>query len=89
MYVQDEAAPYLDATKLLYKDLLAVGKDASGNISVQSHVYAIKALQVNTGTRSETIPVFPVDNPHNVFWLIVHPAARSVTAFYHAWVPFW
>lgn len=42
---EDDARPYLNAARDLYKDLVTVGKDPStGKVAVQSHAYSIKGL---------------------------------------------
>lgn len=84
---EDTGAPYLEATKALYKDLVAVGREAaSGRIMVQSHVYAITGA---TGPRGAPVALFPHTNPHSLFLASIDPARRLVTLFYHAWVPYW
>jgi hypothetical protein len=103
--LQDDARPYLQACRDLYKDLVAVAKDpATGRVVVQSYAYSVAALLgggagaasasagagVGAGAlKAEPLPLFPTDSPHNVCWVVVNPNKYQCTLYYNGWVPFW
>ena len=72
-------------TKHLYKELVAVGKDAdSGEIKVQSYAFEIK------GYSKGSVQFWPKeDHPQNWLYLTIDPFFRHVNIWYHAWKDFW
>ena len=76
---EHEMGPYLDLTKVLYKDLVTVQKSAAGQLQIASlpvEVTAVAGCQL-----------FPRDGPHNFCYLSVDPVARQVKYWYAAWFP--
>lgn len=79
---EDFAEPYFEATKALYKDLLTVQKNASGDVEVVSQVFEIHSL----GDGGE---LFRRENPTNFFYVIVDPMSRHVNVWYFGYRPIW
>ncbi|KAJ3413225.1 hypothetical protein HDV05_008285 [Chytridiales sp. JEL 0842] len=76
---EDDIGPYLEATKLMYKDLIAVTKDPqTSKLRVASTVYQITSVQ------SAVSPLFPIEHPQNFCYLAIDPIKRHVNVFYHA-----
>ncbi|KAJ3033366.1 hypothetical protein HDV00_006474 [Rhizophlyctis rosea] len=76
---EDEIGPYLEATKLLYKDLVSVTKNpTTQKLQVASHVYQIKNAATSVS------PLFPIDHPQNFMYISVDPVRRYVNVWYHA-----
>lgn len=76
---EDTVAPYLEAAKLVYKDLVSVQKDPNTKeLVVTSQVYQVTAF--DGATR-----VYPSDKEHeNTYaYLIVDALKRHVHVFYH------
>ena len=76
---EDSIEPYLDITKLLYKDLVSVQKEAgSGELHVTSAVFKVSASDDNG-------VVYPADKDHeqNFAYLIIDPLKRHVNVLYH------
>ena len=85
---EDNVAPYLEAAKLLYKQLLTVQRGAQGGgLEVMSVVYKV--------TRAEggAHPLFPSGSSQgsrqNFCYLGVDPMRRQVTVLYSAYQSFW
>lgn len=77
---EDYFGPYLDATKLIYKDLVAVTKDATtGEPQVASKVF----LLLDEGR----LTLFPRDSCFNFAYVIVDPLRRHVNVLYNAMIP--
>lgn len=88
----------MEATKALYRDLVAVTKDAATNtLSVHSHPFLVEGFTFSQAggegplspPSHDTVSLFPHANPHSLCLVVVNPLQRLVHAFYHAWVPFW
>ncbi|KAJ3010277.1 hypothetical protein HKX48_007499 [Thoreauomyces humboldtii] len=76
---EDELEPYLNATKLIYKDLISVAKDPQTNkLRVSSLVYKV------TGLDSSVSPLFPSEHPQNFCYVSIDPMKRTVSLLYHA-----
>ncbi|KAJ3331406.1 hypothetical protein HDU76_003296 [Blyttiomyces sp. JEL0837] len=76
---EDDIEPYLDTTKKLYKDLIAVTKDpATGKLKVASYVFKILSVE------SSVSPLFPIAHPQNFCYICVDPIKRHVNLLYHA-----
>jgi hypothetical protein len=76
---EDTVQPYLDATKVIYKDLVSVQKDSkTGQLHVTSLVYKVTALD-------EIGVVYPSRSRHqqNFSYFLVDPLKRHVIVFYH------
>ncbi|RYG43986.1 DUF4498 domain-containing protein [archaeon] len=88
--LQDEVAPYLDATRAAYKDLIAVARDASapGGLAIQTRVFRITGWSVPSSADSKT-PLFPTASPHSACWVFVTPRDYTVRVLSFSWVPFW
>lgn len=82
---EDELGPYLDAAKVIYKDLVTVVRAADGGVEVASHAYQVSAVD----GEGVTPPLFPSASPYHVCWVCVDPVKSQATLLYHAWVPFW
>lgn len=78
----DAMEPYLSACKALYKDLVAVQKEAStGKLQVRSLCYEVTEVAGDTGA------LFPRASPHNFCYVCVDPVQRHVKYWYAAWFP--
>ena len=78
----DAIEPYLSACKALYKDLVAVQKEAStGKLQVRSLCYEVTEAVGDTGA------LFPRASPHNFCYVCVDPVQRQVKYWYAAWFP--
>nr|XP_054771460.1 cilia- and flagella-associated protein 300-like [Lytechinus pictus] len=77
---EDSITPYLDTTKLLYKDLVSVQKDSSTKeLRVISHVFKVKAWD------KDNYQFYPCDQDHRqtFAYFIVDPLKRHVGILYH------
>ena len=89
---EDNAAVYKDFVRDLYKDLVTVGRNATNEVEVTSHVFQI--FEVNHGE----IPLFPKEcgndvdpdkSNFNFFYVVVNPTRRECVVWYHSfWSPF-
>jgi len=79
---EDHVEEYFKATKQLYKDLLTVRRNDSGDVEVVSIVYEV--LGLGQGGR-----LFPKDNPLNFCYLILDPMMRHITFWYFGYKPIW
>jgi len=77
----DEMEPYLNLTRSLYKDLVAVQKSSAGGLQVRSLTFAVHG--VDGGSAS----LFPRPSPHNFCYVSIDPVARHVKVWYAAWFP--
>lgn len=78
---EDVIDPYLTVVQSLYKDLLTVRKDETGEVHILSKVYELQG-------NNEFLP-FPQEHPQNFFYVIVDPTYRQVVLWYHKWKSFW
>uniref|UniRef100_A0A670YBG2 Cilia- and flagella-associated protein 300 n=1 Tax=Pseudonaja textilis TaxID=8673 RepID=A0A670YBG2_PSETE len=76
---EDDLSPYLETTKLLYKDLVSVQKDPeTKNINIVSTVFKVCAYDADG-------LCYPISNSHeqNFAYLIVNPLNRHIYVLYH------
>jgi len=81
---EDYFTPYLDVTRSVYRDMVAVQKNSTTKeIQVVSMAYQIEELD---GT-----PLFPQKSQfaHNYCYVIIDPVKRHVTYWYQAHLPMW
>jgi hypothetical protein len=79
---EDMIEPYLNITKMMYKDLISVAKSESGDLLIQSTVVEIKDIDKANIYKTK-------DHPQNFLYLIIDHSQRSVILFYHKWVGYW
>merc|ERR1712070_627641 len=72
---EDHVEEYFKVTKQLYKDLLTVRRNDSGDVEVVSQVY--EALSLGQGGY-----LFPKDSPLNFCYVILDPIMRHITFWY-------
>ena len=75
---EDNLEPYLEITKILYKDLVGV----SPELTVTSNVIQIKSAKCDDAITSKNL-IFNRSHINNFFYLIVDPIKRNVYTFYH------
>lgn len=83
MQPEEAFEPYLDTVKQVYKDLVAVYKQDSGNIHICSHVYEVKTLDGDATT------LFPDANCHNLCFAAIDVATWTLTFFAFNYTPYW
>jgi len=79
---EDYADQYFEATKVLYKDLLSVQKNASGDIEIKSKVYKVTDL-------GDGGALFKTDHMTNYCYVIVDQMTRIVNVWYFNYVSIW
>ena len=80
---EEKIDPYLNMTKVFYKDLVSAAKDPdSGKIYIRSIPIEILDIEGSNIYRNKF-------HPQNFFYVIVDPYQRYVHLWYHKWVPFW
>ena len=79
---EDYADQYFEATKNLYKDLLSVQKNASGDIEILSKVFKVNDL-------GQGGVLFKTDHQTNYCYVIVDPMTRIVNVWYFNYVSIW
>lgn len=79
---EDHVEEYFKMTKQLYKDLLTVRRNDSGDVEVASLVY--EAMSLGQGGY-----LFPKDNPLNFCYVILDPIMRHITFWYFGYKPIW
>jgi len=80
---EDHLMPYLETTKLVYKDLVAVAKNASTKkVEVTSLAYQLKSVNAD-------FDLFPRNalEHHSFCYLVIEPLERYVTVWYGAHIP--
>ena len=83
---EDTIQPYFEATKKLYKDLLAVRKHPdNGSIEVVSQVISVR----RPGFKSDGAGLFAGKSPFSFCYLIVNPVKRSATIVHFPWTSVW
>ena len=70
------------AVKDMYKDLITVHKNSSGDIEVSSKVFHINSEDSNSY-------IFPKKSPHNRCYLVVDDTMNIVTMVYKPFESFW
>ena len=69
---------YMEATKLLYKDLISVAKDeATDEIKPMSMVFKVNSVTTSNGTNLPTTE----QHPQNLFFISVDPLKWHVNVF--------
>lgn len=79
---EDHVEKYFKATKVIYKDLLSVRKNESGDTEVMSKVYLLRSL----GPGGH---LYKVNHTSNFTYLIVDPMSRSVVVWRFQYRPIW
>lgn len=80
---EDAIAPYLDATKKIYKDMLAVRKnDETGKIEIVSQVFDIRAVKCQEKTAPS---LFLTKSPYSFCYVVLNPVKRQVVLWYMPW----
>lgn len=74
--------PYFAATKAIYKDMLTVQRNASGDTQVVSKVFRIHSI-------GDGGSLFPKDHLSNFCYLSLDPLSRHATVWYFGYKPFW
>ncbi|CAG9317729.1 unnamed protein product [Blepharisma stoltei] len=78
---EDYTTPYMDVVKSLYKDLISVGKDESGQLRISSKAYQLK--------NSQEFRLFTAEHPQDFLYVIVDQQNRHVNLWYHKWHGIW
>jgi len=80
---EDVVDPYLEATKLIYKDLVRVRKSPeSGQVEVTTLAYLVSNVD-------GAVDLFPNrDQPNNMCLLMIDPVPRHITCYYFGVVGF-
>jgi hypothetical protein len=77
---EDTVGPYLDTTKKLYKDFLAVRKnDETGKAEVVSEAFELRAVKGGGPA------LFPSRSPYSFCYLVLNPVKRHVVLWYLPW----
>jgi cilia- and flagella-associated protein 300 len=80
---------YLDVTKSIYKDLVAVHKQAdTGDIVVGSEAYLITAFD-SSSSSSSSGTLFSTDSTHNVCIVVISAAKQQVAVLHKTFKSFW
>lgn len=85
---EDKIEPYIEAAKLIYKDLIAVAKDqesAKGdgeNLKVTSFVYKIHSAS-NQGVVGTRDLLFHRDYINNFMYIVINPLKQLCFTLYH------
>jgi len=79
---EDHVEEYFKATKEIYKDLLSVKRNETGDVEVLSTVASISSLGAGGG-------LYPKDNPLNFCYVILDPLMRHVRVWYFGYRPIW
>jgi len=79
---EDHVEEYFKATKAIYKDLLSVRKNDSGDVEVVSWVYRILAL-------GQGGSLFHKDHPTNFCYLSADRTMRHISFWWFGYKPIW
>jgi hypothetical protein len=79
---EDHVQEYLKVTKEVYKDLLTVRRNDTGDVEVVSHVASIQSLGAGGS-------VFAKESPLNFCYVIYDPVMRHVRVWYFGYKPLW
>lgn len=79
---EDHVEEYLNVTKAVYKDLLTVRRNDTGDVEVLSHVCALRSL----GHGGQ---LFRHENPLNFCYIIADPLMRHIRLWYFSFQPVW
>jgi len=77
----DTIEHYLNLTRSLYKDLVAVQKTSTGALQVRSLTFAVHSVDGSSAA------LFPRPSPLNFCYVTVDPLAKLVKMWYSAWFP--
>lgn len=78
---EDYTTPYLDTVKGLYKDLVSVSKDESGQLRINSKAYQLK--------NNDEFRIFNNEHHQDFLYIIVDPNNRQLNIWYHKWHNIW
>merc|ERR1719375_161830 len=79
---EDHVEEYFKVTKAIYKDLLTVRRNDSGDVEVVSQVYEVISF-------GEAGRLFSHENPTNFCYVILDPIMRHVSVWYFGYKPIW
>jgi len=79
---EDHVEEYFKVTKKIYKDLLSVRRNDTGDVEVMSNVASVVSL-------GEGGSLFPKENPLNFCYVLVDPIMRHVKLWYFGYRPLW
>ncbi len=79
---EDNLGPYLEVTKALYKDLVAVSQEEGGGLTVTSSVIRVMGARCDSYDPSRDL-IFYRPNLNNFLYLVVDPIKRIVFSLYH------
>eukprot|EP00823_Brevimastigomonas_motovehiculus_P005449 TRINITY_DN4027_c2_g1_i1.p1 TRINITY_DN4027_c2_g1~~TRINITY_DN4027_c2_g1_i1.p1 ORF type:complete len:392 (+),score=211.10 TRINITY_DN4027_c2_g1_i1:52-1227(+) len=81
---EDSIVPYLDTTKLLYKDFLRVFKNQNTDkLEIANSIFEIKDW------KSEGAALFASRSPFNLCFVSIDTEKRHVTFFHYCFLPYW
>lgn len=85
---EDNMEPYIEATKLIYKDLIAVARAQeeagdSDKLKVTSYVYKIHTLCNDSAVAGNKNLLFHRQYLNNFFYLVVNPLKQLCFTIYH------
>eukprot|EP00916_Digyalum_oweni_P012564 GHVL01020761.1.p1 GENE.GHVL01020761.1~~GHVL01020761.1.p1 ORF type:complete len:240 (-),score=30.79 GHVL01020761.1:851-1570(-) len=78
---EDNIENYVNVTREIYKELLSVRKDESGDITVVSKAFNIKDIPNSV--------IFPKEHKSNFCYCVVDPVGRTLSVLYYAFKSFW
>ena len=80
---EDLLQPYLDATKMVYKNIVSVRKRGeTGEIFVESQAYNIISMDKGQAYKRGY-------NPQNVVYVVINPSIRTVNIIANEWRKSW
>lgn len=79
---EDHVEEYFKATKAIYKDLLSVRKNDSGDVEVVSWVYKVVSL-------GQGGSLFQKQNPTNFAYISVDRTMRHISFWWFGYIPIW
>jgi len=79
---EDHVEDYFRVTKEVYKDLLSVRRNDTGDVEVLSTVASVRSL--GSGGM-----LFPKENPLNFCYVILDPVIRHLRVWYFGYRPLW
>lgn len=79
---EDHIQEYLKVTKEIYKDLLTVRRNDTGDVEVVSTIASVRSL----GRGGE---IFPKESPLNFCYVIFDPVMRHIRVWYFGYRPLW
>lgn len=79
---EDHVEEYFKVTKAIYKDLLSVRRNDTGDVEVMSTVASIQTLGGGGA-------LYPKDSPLNFCYVILDPVVRHLRVWYFGFRPVW